>query len=568
MAIINGPVLMAERHQQQQLRQHAPPRLVEAVTQTEAEPEPVISSLGNAFEVLEWGAKPWTWDSHAMLASPAPMHKSAHTDQAVTSGTLGGQLVQPICKHTAWVQDHGVSMYLPPMDYAEHGHETEEAHDDTDSTTDFPPVDVASNVHLFWNATAMDPATPVVGDGMQPMSDFPVNAQASRSIQEGAVSLAAGSAPAGEPAAPSQSTATAGGPSDVAPPERTMSGPASSHTGEDSVAHAPAAKRSRGGGAARAPMECQVDGCGVGLASEKEYYKRHRVCPQHAKGDAVLSGGFLQRFCQQCSRFQPLVDFDADKRSCRMRLKGHNRRRRKTREGSEEPEPKAQGAASAATTAGPGDAAATAATASPGVPVPALSMQQMQMLLLAGVGGGAAVPRLPVVLDLMPQDRVLSGTQAAASATLNQALLSTQAQLLSTLAQAQVNAAMQGAMSGSLMAGSHNTGAAAILPALLEAQRILIDGGQRAQFLSQVLDWLSGFPFTVDSYIRPGCVLLTLEAIMPRTQWQQLKKDMTSTVKKLLNGRGKSFWKEPRSRLNLQIEEMVAVVFGVSIAWV
>ncbi|CAL9095894.1 unnamed protein product [Musa textilis] len=36
-----------------------------------------------------------------------------------------------------------------------------------------------------------------------------------------------------------------------------------------------------------------------------------------------------QRFCQQCSRFHLLVEFDEVKRSCRRRLEGHNRRRRK-----------------------------------------------------------------------------------------------------------------------------------------------------------------------------------------------------------------------------------------------
>lgn len=35
------------------------------------------------------------------------------------------------------------------------------------------------------------------------------------------------------------------------------------------------------------------------------------------------------RFCQQCGRFQPLGDFDGDKRSCRVRLQRHNARRRK-----------------------------------------------------------------------------------------------------------------------------------------------------------------------------------------------------------------------------------------------
>ncbi|KAI7985532.1 Squamosa promoter-binding-like protein 13B [Camellia lanceoleosa] len=36
-----------------------------------------------------------------------------------------------------------------------------------------------------------------------------------------------------------------------------------------------------------------------------------------------------KRFCQQCSRFHSLEEFDEGKRSCRKRLDGHNRRRRK-----------------------------------------------------------------------------------------------------------------------------------------------------------------------------------------------------------------------------------------------
>ncbi len=35
-----------------------------------------------------------------------------------------------------------------------------------------------------------------------------------------------------------------------------------------------------------------------------------------------------RRFCQQCGRFQPLEDFDTNKRSCRERLQRHNARRR------------------------------------------------------------------------------------------------------------------------------------------------------------------------------------------------------------------------------------------------
>ncbi|ESQ27461.1 hypothetical protein EUTSA_v10018065mg [Eutrema salsugineum] len=60
------------------------------------------------------------------------------------------------------------------------------------------------------------------------------------------------------------------------------------------------------------------------------YPKRHKVCELHSKATKALVGKQMQRFCQQCSRFHLLSEFDEGKRSCRRRLAGHNRRRRKT----------------------------------------------------------------------------------------------------------------------------------------------------------------------------------------------------------------------------------------------
>lgn len=76
-------------------------------------------------------------------------------------------------------------------------------------------------------------------------------------------------------------------------------------------------------------VTCLVDGCMADLSGCREYHRRHRVCERHSKTPVVSVGGKEQRFCQQCSRFQSLVEFDEEKRSCRKRLDGHNRRRRK-----------------------------------------------------------------------------------------------------------------------------------------------------------------------------------------------------------------------------------------------
>ncbi|WOL18724.1 hypothetical protein Cni_G27521 [Canna indica] len=74
---------------------------------------------------------------------------------------------------------------------------------------------------------------------------------------------------------------------------------------------------------------CLVDGCEADLTKCREYHRRHKVCEAHSKTPVVTICGQKQRFCQQCSRFHSLEEFDDGKRSCRTRLDGHNRRRRK-----------------------------------------------------------------------------------------------------------------------------------------------------------------------------------------------------------------------------------------------
>ncbi|XP_038680732.1 squamosa promoter-binding-like protein 1 isoform X2 [Tripterygium wilfordii] len=75
---------------------------------------------------------------------------------------------------------------------------------------------------------------------------------------------------------------------------------------------------------------CQVEDCGTDLSKAKDYHRRHKVCEMHSKASKALVGNVMQRFCQQCSRFHVLQEFDEGKRSCRRRLAGHNKRRRKT----------------------------------------------------------------------------------------------------------------------------------------------------------------------------------------------------------------------------------------------
>ncbi|XP_062095743.1 squamosa promoter-binding-like protein 3 [Humulus lupulus] len=83
------------------------------------------------------------------------------------------------------------------------------------------------------------------------------------------------------------------------------------------------------GGSTR-PSSCQADNCSADLTEAKHYHRRHKICEFHAKASVVSVAGLQQRFCQQCSRFHGLSEFDDTKRSCRRRLAGHNERRRKS----------------------------------------------------------------------------------------------------------------------------------------------------------------------------------------------------------------------------------------------
>lgn len=85
-----------------------------------------------------------------------------------------------------------------------------------------------------------------------------------------------------------------------------------------------------GVGANSGGAKCQAEGCNADLSNSKHYHRRHKVCEFHSKASTVIAAGLTQRFCQQCSRFHLLTEFDNGKRSCRRRLADHNRRRRKS----------------------------------------------------------------------------------------------------------------------------------------------------------------------------------------------------------------------------------------------
>ncbi|CAL5005074.1 unnamed protein product [Urochloa decumbens] len=132
---------------------------------------------------------------------------------------------------------------------------------------------------------------------------------------------------AAAPARRHPAAATAAGKAPVAPaPPGSSSSP-----GPGAPAKRP---RPAGGGAGHGGQQqqcpsCAVEGCTADLSKCRDYHRRHKVCEAHSKTPVVVVAGREMRFCQQCSRFHLLAEFDDTKRSCRKRLDGHNRRRRK-----------------------------------------------------------------------------------------------------------------------------------------------------------------------------------------------------------------------------------------------
>ncbi|XP_062190621.1 squamosa promoter-binding-like protein 13 [Phragmites australis] len=134
--------------------------------------------------------------------------------------------------------------------------------------------------------------------------------------------------------------AVASGDGGLAPPREEEKKPSKLMAGASNSSPPPvavAARRSApaGGGAVAAGgggggPTCQAERCGADLSEAKRYHRRHKVCEAHSKAAVVLVAGLRQRFCQQCSRFHELSEFDDTKRSCRRRLAGHNERRRKS----------------------------------------------------------------------------------------------------------------------------------------------------------------------------------------------------------------------------------------------
>ncbi|MCD7450350.1 hypothetical protein HAX54_005552 [Datura stramonium] len=397
---------------------------------------------------------------------------------------------------------------------------------------------------------------------------------------------------------------------------------------------------------------CQVQDCQADLSSAKDYHRRHKVCDVHSKAAKALVGNVMQRFCQQCSRFHVLEEFDEGKRSCRRRLAGHNRRRRKTH-----PETVANGASTndeggsnyllisllrilanvqfnssdqtkdqdllthllrnLASLAG----ATSERNASGVLPAPSdlpntgTSMEARKEESLRPKGNCLTIPASEVTEKRMGTRDAECGISQNPCASQPDSLCCRKESLpinanasAATPAPLKLNIDLnniyddsQGgiqklqnsggfakpgaASSGCPLWISHdphkssstrtswNSGSTSSLSpsssseeAQSRTDRIVFklfgkDPGEFPTALrKQILDWLSHSPTDIESYIRPGCIILTIYLRMDKSIWEELYCDLNSSLRKLLNASAGSFWQS--GWVYTRVNDRVAFLFN------
>ncbi|KZV33652.1 squamosa promoter-binding-like protein 1-like [Dorcoceras hygrometricum] len=371
---------------------------------------------------------------------------------------------------------------------------------------------------------------------------------------------------------------------------------------------------------------CQVEDCKADLSNAKDYHRRHKVCDVHSKATKALVGNVWQRFCQQCSRFHVLEEFDEGKRSCRRRLAGHNKRRRKTHpenvvnaatlndergsnyllisllkilsnihsNGSDQKDN--QGLLShllrnLANLAGTNDERnpATLLPVSQDLPIvdkylenekdpgrdvgqgviaPASDLTPKRMLVGNSQGGitddasaltkkannsiKANAPDAPIerirqfTIDL---NNVYDDSQDCMDGLEDNVALENTRNVSpsssfwlykdSRNTQNSGNSGSSSSQSPSTSSGDEQSRTDRIVFKLF--------GKDPSDFplvvRKQILDWLSNSPTEIESYIRPGCIILTIYLRMDNAMWEELYCDISSSLRRLLDSSNDSFWK-------------------------
>ncbi|KAJ4849884.1 hypothetical protein Tsubulata_034686 [Turnera subulata] len=380
------------------------------------------------------------------------------------------------------------------------------------------------------------------------------------------------------------------------------------------------------GGTSRAV--CQVEDCAADLSNAKDYHRRHKVCDVHSKATKALVGNVMQRFCQQCSRFHVLQEFDDGKRSCRRRLAGHNKRRRKTN-----PDPVTSvNSLNDDQTSGylllsllrilsnmhsnrseqttdkdllshllrslAGNTVEHGGKNILGLlqePRDALndgtSIGNSQHVVRAHQADGAntqtASSMKPIISNNCPSHsdiRESSGQAKINNFDLNDiyidsddgtedversplpANLGTSSIDCPSWIQQDSHQSSPPQTSGNSDSASAQSPSSSSGDAQSRTDRIVFKlfGKEPNDFplvlRAQILDWLSHSPTDIESYIRPGCVILTIYLRQAEATWEELCSDLSSSLSRLLDVSDDSFWHT--GWLYLRVQHQIAFVYN------
>ncbi|KAI4331007.1 hypothetical protein MLD38_029239 [Melastoma candidum] len=367
-------------------------------------------------------------------------------------------------------------------------------------------------------------------------------------------------------------------------------------------------KKAKAAGGSSSRAVCQVENCGADLSTEKDYHRRHKVCEIHSKASKALVRGILQRFCQQCSRFHALQEFDEGKRSCRRRLAGHNKRRRKTvPESTTNANTQSDEQASSYLLISLLKILSSMHTNNHnGLGEKDISglLQESQGILN---GGQTALGKSEVISTILSKGHEgpsrANQPQAAEPSSPLIANASDAAPGQSKLNNFDLNdvyidsddgtdeldrSLVPGAMAdGTLVCppwmqqDSHQSSppqtsgnsdsASAQSPSSSSGDtqgrtdRIVFKlFGKEPNDLplllrSQILDWLSHSPTDIESHIRPGCIVLTIYLCQEEDAWEELLYDLSSSLRRLLDFSEDIFWKS--GWMYIRVQHQLALIY-------
>ncbi|XP_057422279.1 squamosa promoter-binding-like protein 1 [Lotus japonicus] len=77
---------------------------------------------------------------------------------------------------------------------------------------------------------------------------------------------------------------------------------------------------------------------------------------------------------------------------------------------------------------------------------------------------------------------------------------------------------------------------------------------------AQILDWLSHSPTDIESYIRPGCIVLTIYLRQAEAVWEEICYDLTSSLGRLLDVSDDTFWRT--GWVHVRVQHQMAFIFN------